>query len=274
MTGYRAFGNSPARSNMQRTLVTVAGVAGAALLLLALSSASTAKAPELAAMPMTMRTVVHGPALAPRTARIDRSVPCNVGKNHVRRTTLTVEKGDMPQDITVIGPDPLQRKSYYPKLADVKAAKETWFVLDAEDQILGRLASLAATLVMGKWHPLFQPSMNMGGNVVIINADKIKVTGRKYTDKLYKRHVTGRPGSMKTEAFRDLQARIPERILEVAIKGMLPKTRLGREQFKQIHVYAGSEHPHAAQKPHDVTYKISKSPRETFKQDRELSKAN
>merc|ERR1712023_579606 len=125
---------------------------------------------------------------------------------------------------------------------------------------------------MGKTNPLFQPSMNMGAHVVIINADKIRVTGRKYTDKLYKRHVTGRPGAMKSESFRDLQQRIPERIIEKAVRGMLPHTRLGREQYKQLHIYAGEENPHAAQKPVDLTYKISKGQRESFMQDRELVK--
>eukprot|EP00471_Norrisiella_sphaerica_P005098 CAMPEP_0184487430 /NCGR_PEP_ID=MMETSP0113_2-20130426/10082_1 /TAXON_ID=91329 /ORGANISM="Norrisiella sphaerica, Strain BC52" /LENGTH=272 /DNA_ID=CAMNT_0026869749 /DNA_START=126 /DNA_END=944 /DNA_ORIENTATION=+ len=202
---------------------------------------------------------------------IERLTKCAAGKNHLRKTTKTLEKVDMPTDITILGPDPLQRKSYYPKLADTKAAKETWFVVDAKDQVLGRLSTLVATLVMGKWHPLYHPAMNMGGNVVIINADKVRVTGRKYTDKMYKRHVTGRPGSMKTESFRDLQARIPERIVEIAIKGMLPKTRLGRAQFKQVHVYAGEDHPHGAQKPVDMTYKISKGIKDTYMQDRELT---
>eukprot|EP00468_Gymnochlora_sp_CCMP2014_P002438 CAMPEP_0167760860 /NCGR_PEP_ID=MMETSP0110_2-20121227/11830_1 /TAXON_ID=629695 /ORGANISM="Gymnochlora sp., Strain CCMP2014" /LENGTH=201 /DNA_ID=CAMNT_0007647437 /DNA_START=219 /DNA_END=824 /DNA_ORIENTATION=- len=199
---------------------------------------------------------------------------CNAGKNHWRRTTKTVEKGDMPEGIEILGPDPMGRKSYYPKMADVKQTKETWFVLDAEDQVMGRLASLAAQLVMGKWHPLFHPAMNMGANVVIINADKVRVTGRKYTDKIYKRHLTGRPGSMKSEAFRDLLARIPERPLENAVRGMLPHTRLGREQFKQLHIYAGDEHPHGAQKPIDLTYKISSPQRVAYKQDRELQKAD
>mmetsp|Transcript_15644 Transcript_15644/g.25527 ORF Transcript_15644/g.25527 Transcript_15644/m.25527 type:complete len:274 (-) Transcript_15644:116-937(-) len=210
--------------------------------------------------------------MLPSTMGIERTLKCNSAKNFLRKTTKTLEKVDMPADIEIVGPDPLQRKSYYPKLADTKASKETWIVLDAQDQILGRLASLAATLVMGKWHPLYHPAMNMGAHVVIINADKVRVTGRKYTDKLYKRHVTGRPGSMKSEAFRDLQARIPERIVEVAIKGMLPKTRLGREQFKQLHIYAGDENPHTSQKPVDLTYKISKGQRESFMQDRELVK--
>jgi len=206
------------------------------------------------------------PAFAPT---MDRRVACNAQGNFKRKTRKTIEKIDMPSDITVLGPDPLQRKMYYPKLQDAKGAKETWFILDAEDQVLGRLATLAATLVMGKTNPLFQNSMNMGAHVVIINADKVRVTGRKFTDKLYKRHATGRPGSMKTESFRDLQQRIPERIIEKAVRGMLPHTRLGREQYKQLHIYAGSDNPHASQKPVDVTYKISSPAKKSYLKDRE-----
>tara|TARA_B110000459_G_scaffold120976_1_gene133325 strand:- start:128 stop:451 length:324 start_codon:yes stop_codon:yes gene_type:complete len=96
----------------------------------------------------------------------------------------------------------------------------------------------------------------MGTYVVVINAEQVVVSGKKFEDKLYKRHTQGRPGAMKEESFRALQARIPERIIEKAVRGMLPKNRMGRELFTQLKVYSGSEHPHAAQNPTDVTTEV------------------
>ena len=123
-----------------------------------------------------------------------------------------------------------------------------WYLVDAENQPLGRLASEVAAVLRGKNNPNFAPHIDAGDFVVIINADKVKVSGRKATQKVYRRH-SGRPGGMKTETFAALQARLPERIVEKAVKGMLPHNALGRQLFRKLKVYKGAEHPHAAQQP-------------------------
>ena len=123
-----------------------------------------------------------------------------------------------------------------------------WFLVDAENQTLGRLATEVASVLRGKTKPNFTPHLDTGDFVIIVNAEKVKVTGKKSDQKLYRRH-SGRPGGMKVETFKSLQARIPERIVEKAIKGMLPHTRLGRQLFNKLKVYKGSDHPHAAQEP-------------------------
>jgi len=123
-----------------------------------------------------------------------------------------------------------------------------WFLVDAENQTLGRLATEVASVLRGKTKPNFTPHLDTGDFVIVVNAEKIKVTGKKSDKKLYRRH-SGRPGGLKVENFNSLQARIPERIVEKAIKGMLPHTRLGRQLFKKLKVYKGSDHPHAAQEP-------------------------
>jgi large subunit ribosomal protein L13 len=126
-----------------------------------------------------------------------------------------------------------------------------WFVVDATDQRLGRLATEIAILLRGKNKPEYTPHMDTGSFVIVVNADKVKVTGKKRTQKLYHRH-SGRPGGMKTETFAQLQARLPERIVERAVKGMLPKNSLGQQLFTKLKVYAGAEHPHEAQKPQEL----------------------
>jgi large subunit ribosomal protein L13 len=136
-------------------------------------------------------------------------------------------------------------KTYVPP---VNTLEPNWYVVDAADQRLGRLATEVAKVLRGKNKPTFTPNMDTGDFVVVINAEKIQVTGRKPEQKLYRRH-SGRPGGMKTETFNQLQARIPERIIEKAVKGMLPKNALGRKLFTKLKVYAGPEHPHAAQQP-------------------------
>ncbi len=136
-------------------------------------------------------------------------------------------------------------KTYLPTNQD---AERNWYVVDAANQRLGRLATEIAGILRGKTKPNFTPSVDTGDFVVVINADKVQVTGAKASQKLYRRH-SGRPGGMKVETFEKLQARLPERIIEKAVKGMLPKTSLGRRQFTKLKVYAGSEHPHAAQQP-------------------------
>jgi len=123
-----------------------------------------------------------------------------------------------------------------------------WFLVDAENQTLGRLATSVASVLRGKTKPNFTPHLDTGDFVIVVNAEKIKVTGKKSDQKLYRRH-SGRPGGMKVETFKGLQSRIPERIVEKAIKGMLPHTRLGRQLFTKLKVYKGSEHPHSAQDP-------------------------
>jgi large subunit ribosomal protein L13 len=142
-------------------------------------------------------------------------------------------------------------KTFLPTSQD---AERNWYVVDAAGQRLGRLATEIASVLRGKNKPNFTPSVDTGDFVIVINADKVEVTGRKPVQKLYRRH-SGRPGGMKVETFAQLQARLPERIVEKAVKGMLPKTSLGRQQFTKLKVYAGSEHPHAAQQPEVLAIK-------------------
>ncbi|GAB4320415.1 MAG: 50S ribosomal protein L13 [Leptolyngbyaceae cyanobacterium] len=136
-------------------------------------------------------------------------------------------------------------KSYLPPQDSIE---HNWYVVDAADQRLGRLASEIARVLRGKNKPTYTPSMDTGDFVIVVNAEKVDITGKKRTQKLYRRH-SGRPGGMKVETFDKLQARIPERIIEQAVKGMLPKNTLGRQLFTKLKVYAGPEHPHQAQKP-------------------------
>ena len=130
-----------------------------------------------------------------------------------------------------------------------------WFLVDAENQTLGRLATVVASVLRGKTKPNFTPHLDTGDFVIVVNAEKIKVTGKKSDQKLYRRH-SGRPGGMKVETFKSLQSRIPERIVEKAIKGMLPHTRLGRQLFNKLKVYKGSDHPHSAQEPKTLNLKF------------------
>ncbi len=148
-------------------------------------------------------------------------------------------------------------KTYVPPQ---NALNQEWFVVDATDQRLGRLASEVAMILRGKNKPEYTPHMDTGDFVIVINADKVKVTGKKRTQKVYRRQ-SGRPGGMKTETFAQLQARLPERIVEHAVKGMLPKNSLGRQLFTKLKVYAGASHPHQAQQPQEL--KIQTIPGET-----------
>ena len=133
-------------------------------------------------------------------------------------------------------------------LPSIDSLDRQWYLVDAENQTLGRLASEVAQVLRGKKKPCYTPHLDTGDFVIVINADKVKVSGNKSTQKIYRRH-SGRPGGMKTETFAHLQARIPERIVEKAIKGMLPHNALGRQLFRKLKVYKGTEHPHAAQQP-------------------------
>ncbi|HLO86533.1 MAG TPA: 50S ribosomal protein L13 [Nostocaceae cyanobacterium] len=139
-------------------------------------------------------------------------------------------------------------KTYLPPQ---ESLERDWYVVDATDQRLGRLASEIAMILRGKRKAEYTPHLDTGDFVIVINADKVAVTGKKRTQKLYRRH-SGRPGGMKTETFAKLQQRIPERIVEHAVKGMLPKNSLGRQLFTKLKVYAGPTHPHEAQKPKEL----------------------
>ncbi|MGK7900874.1 MAG: 50S ribosomal protein L13 [Hormoscilla sp.] len=136
-------------------------------------------------------------------------------------------------------------KTYLPAQDSLE---RNWYVVDAAGQRLGRLASEIARVLRGKNKPTFTPHMDVGDFVIVVNAEKVEVTGKKRSQKLYRRH-SGRPGGMKTETFAKLQGRIPERIVEQAVRGMLPKNSLGRKLFTKLKVYSGSNHPHEAQKP-------------------------
>lgn len=139
----------------------------------------------------------------------------------------------------------MENKTYLPPQATLE---RNWYVVDATDQRLGRLATEIAMVLRGKKKPTYTPHMDTGDFVIVINAEKVDVTGKKRTQKIYRRH-SGRPGGMKEETFDKLQKRLPERIIEHAVKGMLPKNSLGRQLFTKLKVYAGAEHPHAAQQP-------------------------
>lgn len=126
--------------------------------------------------------------------------------------------------------------------------RQDWFVADAEGQILGRLASEIASVLKGKRKPTYSPHLDVGDHVIVVNATKVRVTGRKRDDKIYFRHSLY-PGGHTLTRFRDLQAEKPEEILRLAVKGMLPRNRLGRSMMKKLKIYAGPEHPHTAQTP-------------------------
>jgi large subunit ribosomal protein L13 len=136
-------------------------------------------------------------------------------------------------------------KTYSPKAKDVE---RSWFVVDAEGATLGRLASEVAHVLRGKHKPTFAPHMDMGDHVIVVNAAKIRVTGAKAEDKTYYHH-SQYPGGLSKVPYSRLAERNPERVVERAIKGMLPRNRLGRQMGKKLAVYAGAEHPHEAQKP-------------------------
>lgn len=133
-------------------------------------------------------------------------------------------------------------------LAKASEVERKWYVIDAEGKTLGRLSSEVASILRGKHKPTFTPNVDTGDHVILINVEKIHLTGKKLTDKIYYKHSM-HPGGLKTRTALEMRTNYPVRMLELAIKGMLPKNTLGRQQFKKLHVYAGSEHPHAAQQP-------------------------
>ena len=130
----------------------------------------------------------------------------------------------------------------------IDSIERQWYLVDAENQTLGRLATEVASVLRGKNKASYTPHLDTGDFVVVVNADKVRVSGNKSQQKLYRRH-SGRPGGMKVETFAHLQERLPERIVEKAIKGMLPHNALGRQMYRKLKVYKGAEHPHAAQQP-------------------------
>ena len=142
-------------------------------------------------------------------------------------------------------------RTYSPKPADVQ---RQWHVIDATDVVLGRLATQAATLLRGKHKPIFAPHVDTGDFVIIVNASKVALTGNKRSDKLAYRH-SGYPGGLTATPYSELLEKRPERVVEKAVKGMLPHTSLGRQMASKLKVYAGPEHPHDAQKP--VPYEIT-----------------
>jgi len=138
-------------------------------------------------------------------------------------------------------------RTFAPKASEIERA---WHVIDADGAVLGRVATEAATLLRGKHKPTFAPHVDTGDHVVVINAAKLEITERKATGKLYYRH-SGYPGGLSTESLEHLLARDPEKVVRRAVRGMLPRNRLGRRQIKKLKVYAGPTHPHAAQQPQE-----------------------
>ncbi len=141
-------------------------------------------------------------------------------------------------------------KTYFAKPTDVT---REWWVVDAEGQTLGRLASRIATILRGKHKPYYTPHVDCGDYVIVVNAEKVRVTGRKLDQKIYYRH-SGYPGGLYQRTLREQLQKHPERVIELAVKRMLPKNRLGRKMFKKLKVYAGPEHPHQAQQPKPLKF--------------------
>ena len=139
-------------------------------------------------------------------------------------------------------------RTYIPKADEIE---RKWYVVDAGGQVLGRLATKIATVLRGKNKPQFTPHLDTGDFVVVVNAEKVRLTGKKADIKTYS-HYTGYPGGLKQEVFSDVQRRHPERLVEWAVWGMLPHSRLGKQQIKKLKVYRGAAHPHQAQKPENL----------------------
>jgi large subunit ribosomal protein L13 len=143
--------------------------------------------------------------------------------------------------------------SFKTVFANQQTVNKQWVVVDANSEVLGRLASRVASIIRGKNKPSFTPNVDCGDNVIIINADKIRLTGKKWTDKVYVRH-TSYPGGQRFSTPRELKEKTSRLIIEKAVRGMLPKNRLGRSLFNNLYVYEGSEHPHAAQSPKEIKF--------------------
>lgn len=139
-------------------------------------------------------------------------------------------------------------RTYFPKEGDIKPR---WFVIDAEGQVLGRLSTRIANIISGKAKPTYTPFLDTGDHVIVINAEKVLLTGKKETDKLYRKH-SGYPGGLTERAARFVRAEKPESMIEEAVWGMLPKSKLGRKMLKKLKVYRGTQHPHEAQQPQSI----------------------
>lgn len=149
---------------------------------------------------------------------------------------------------------PKLQKTYTPRPGDIT---REWLVVDATDVPLGRLASQVAVLLRGKHKPIWAPHVDVGDNVIVVNAEKVAVTGNKEVAKMYYRH-SGYPGGLSELSLSEMRQKHPERIIEIAVKGMIPKNKLGRAMLSKLKVYAGPDHPHAAQKPrpHELIRKV------------------
>ena len=145
--------------------------------------------------------------------------------------------------------------SYKTVSANKATVTKEWALVDAQNEIVGRLCSKIAMALRGKHKPNYTPHVDCGDNVIVINADKVRFSGNKWVDKKYVRH-TGYPGGQRYTVARELMRKNPIAVLERAVKGMLPKTRLGSELFRNLHVYAGAEHPHAAQQPKNINLNL------------------
>ena len=140
-------------------------------------------------------------------------------------------------------------KTYVPKASDVKSS---WHIIDAEGQVLGRLATRVAVLLMGKHKPDYTPFLKTGDHVIVVNAEKVRLTGRKEDQKMYYRH-SGYPGGIKAISARQQREKFPERLVEKAVTGMLPKNKVGNQLTTRLKVYSGPDHPHAAQQPQPMS---------------------
>ena len=141
--------------------------------------------------------------------------------------------------------------SYRTVYQNKETVKKNWLIIDAENEVLGRLSSKVAYLLRGKHKTGYTPHVDCGDNIIIINADKVKLTGKKFTDKVYKRH-TGYPGGERFATPKEMQAKHPGKIIERAVKKMLPTTKLGSAVFRNLHVFEGTKHPHEAQQPKEI----------------------
>ncbi|KAL6543330.1 60S ribosomal protein L13 [Orobanche hederae] len=221
----------------------------------ATSSSLFLKPSEKSFSPSLKKTPFLGFSLA--TASSKSSIQLNkVSKICCQEKAAVIPAGQQWMFDDITGPyafwmKDVWNKTWYPKAADHVNTDKPWYIVDATDKILGRLASTIAIYMRGKNLATYTPSVDMGAFVIVVNAEKVAVTGKKRTQKLYRRH-SGRPGGMKVETFDQLQKRIPERIIEHAVRGMLPKGRLGRSLFPHLKVYTGPDHPHVAQKPTEL----------------------
>lgn len=141
-------------------------------------------------------------------------------------------------------------KTFLPQINELE---RTWYVVDANDQVLGRMATRIASFLMGKEKPIYTDFLDTGDFIVVVNIDKVKLSGKKWDDKFYYSH-SGYPGGLKQISAAKLMEKHPDRVIKHAVKGMLPKNKLGKQMLKRLKVYTGPEHPHSAQKPQDLTF--------------------